>query len=269
MKKAIITLMTIFVCAALNAQTLSVTENATYYKAGYTITDDTNHSIDCAGFGSDTVLAFDSEYVDITAESLWIKDVFVFNADITGEYALTDNLNVFAAVDYTFVNATKSEWLTNPKVTYNHLRMYVGAEFNTSWKMFDIGGKASIGYNCIDTMNYSGNTWDYTKSEGNSMYVNLEVDITVWKYITFYAGMDSYQTVFNGNVLTWLPSSVNNYIGIKAEYPLNDMFTIVGGINHECRHPELPNYKANVVDSTKENTFTKITLGVKMNLYRN
>lgn len=263
MKRFIGILTAVLLGTAVYAQSFSVTEQATYvdYSAVVELSDvKTNVACTLKGFGSLTTVQFNyKDYVDVKSDFTYVNNYICSDSTVTGTYNLSDSLFVTGGLTYKYVNATFVPYSTE----YNHLMIYAGLGAKGTWKFIDVKGTGYIGYNCIDNLTRTSSyeaIGTHSVSEGNAGYVNLRLDVTMFDYITFYAGMESYQTLF-GNTLFWSPSSVNNYIGLKGEYSFNNHFTVVGQVYHFCRHAEVP---SNTVRDSKEEVATVASIGLKV-----
>lgn len=250
MKKLIILFLTLSLFTSLSAQVFTVKESVSYSTVIHTINDSDRYKVGSISFGSTTELSSETDYFDIQSVFTISPSYICTDSYITSKYDLSDNIAVAAGVNFKFADITNANYLKiNNKSSdvsatskNTNLVFYTGIITEFDWKMFNIKNTAMVGYNCIDniTMNVNGNT--FSKSEGNSCLVSFRIDIKIWDYISFYAGIKSYQTTREG-IFDWWPTSINNSIGITAQYPITKNFSVYGQFDHYCRHPEIPEYK--------------------------
>lgn len=259
MKKIITGMIAMIMAASVFAQTVEIEESAAWvHTQNVTTVDGSNHTCYFKGFTDKTAVSFNyKDYADVNATVYLGKDYVQVNADAEGNYNLSDTLAVFAGMKYNFENYT----VDVKSATYNNLVAYAGASATGSWKMFTMKGSASVGYDIVDTDKTTWKDNEYSVNDRNQMYVNLRADISVFEYINFYAGIESYQHPCDSTI-SFTPTSVNNYIGLNAYYPITNHLTVTGNIYHNCRHPETP--ALNDATDTKENVNTIASIGMKI-----
>ena len=218
------------------------------------VTDTEDHIAGCTFTPCNfTELSLYNEYFDITART---TNTYGFNTvKATGSVFYDFNgIKPYVASKYEFSIVGieyKSDW--------NYLDAVVGTVFTLDKDWIKISGDVNFGWCFIDAVSMHKWNGDFSSGRNNVTTTTLGVSAEFCYIFTVFASMQSYQEI---GFPTFKPTSVNNVIGVKAQYWFNDNWGVYGEFSHYCKHAERPAVTSHY-DSYTDNSGSTAVIGVQ------
>ena len=227
MRKSIIYLVLALLVFPITAQEFSISQSVSYVPTASSTDNDYTSPISDASFGSNTNVAFNSKYVEASVDALYsnnYRDIKIF---VKPQYVLTDRLSLISELsyEYSFIPLEHCPHFTFTNISEYDAVLNFGIELSESFSdVVDFKISALTGYTPI------------YKDFRNINSVKFKVEADIYKYVSIYFSIDSFQTPVG--FANFSPLFVKNGYGINLHYAFNDHFTVFGDWQYYCAHPE-------------------------------
>ena len=205
----------------------------------------------CSSFADTKIYAGFSNFMDIyhtpNSNKLYegIKNDFGGNLKLESKYEYFNE-----KISFVF-NNTYYDIQNTTKINYSIFYLCSDFNFGTNTKYLDFGIGVNFGRYVFDWLKfYCDAKVGYVPINHISSYKDkqvfmssLELKITMFDFLYFYAGMESTQSY--KTLINYYPLHVKNKIGMKFEY-FFDNIGVFCSIDYYCKHPE---YSYNTKDT--------------------
>ena len=236
MRKSIIYLVLALLVFPVAAQELSISQSISYIPILQYTNVDCITPVSDPAFGSNTSIAFDSKYVEASADFLYTgnyRDVKVF---VKPQFALTDHLALISELsyEYSFIPTEHSPHYIFTNISEHDVVLNFGAELSENlFDVIDVRVSALTGYTPI------------YKDFRNISSVKFKVEADIYKYVSIYFSIESFQNPVG--FANFSPLFVKNSYGINLHYAFNEHFTVFSDWQYYCAHPEKAWISKNII----------------------